>query len=94
MHPVIETHREELRALARRYGVRSIKVFGSMARDEADVESDVDLLVETTPDISGFTLGALLMDAQDLLGRRVDIVTPASLHPAIRARVLREARAI
>ncbi|KON81975.1 nucleotidyltransferase family protein [Azoarcus sp. PA01] len=94
MHPVIETHREELRALARRYGVRSIKVFGSMVRDEADAESDVDLLVETTPDTSGFTLGALLMDAQDLLGRRVDIVTPASLHPAIRARVLREARAI
>jgi predicted nucleotidyltransferase len=94
MHPIIEAHREELRALARRHGVRSIRVFGSMARDDADADSDVDLLVETTPQTSGFVLGALLMDAQDLLGRRVDVVTEAALHPAIRARVLREARPI
>lgn len=94
MHPIIEAHRDELRALARRHGVRSIRVFGSMARDEADTDSDVDLLVETTPQTSGFALGALLMDAQDLLGRRVDVVTEAALHPAIRARVLREARPI
>lgn len=94
MHPLIASHREELRALATRYGMRSIKVFGSMARDDADETSDVDLLVETGPEVSGFTLGALLMDAQDLLGRRVDIVTQSALHPAMRARVLREARTI
>jgi uncharacterized protein len=94
MHPVIETHREELLALANRYGLRSISVFGSMARNEADSGSDVDLLIETAPGTSGFTLGALLMDAQDVLGRKVDIVTRASLHPAIRARVLREAQAL
>ncbi|MBT0962639.1 nucleotidyltransferase family protein [Denitromonas iodatirespirans] len=92
MHPLIERHRDELRALAERYGVRSIKVFGSMARDDADASSDVDLLVETAPDTSGFTLGALLMDAQDILGRHVDLVTEAALHPAMRARVLNEAR--
>lgn len=85
MNPLIETHREALRALATRYGVRSIKVFGSMARDDADASSDVDLLVETGPDTSGFTLGALLMDAQDLLGKRVDVVTESALHPAMRA---------
>lgn len=39
MHPMIESHREALRALARRHGVRSIKVFGSMARDDADASS-------------------------------------------------------
>lgn len=75
MHRLIEIHREELRTLAQRYGIRSIKVFGSMARDDANEDSDVDLLVETGPETSGFALGALLMDAQDLLGRRVDIVT-------------------
>lgn len=94
MHPLIESHRDELRALARRHGIRSIKVFGSMARDDADASSDVDLLVEPGPDTSGFTLGALLMDAQDLLGRQVDVVTESALHPAMRARVLREARAL
>ncbi len=91
MHPMIESHREALRALARRHGVRSIKVFGSMARDDADASSDVDLLVETAPDTSGFVLGALLMDAQDLLGRRVDVVTEKSLHPLLRDSVLTEA---
>jgi len=91
MHPIIETHRDELRALAKRYGIRSIKVFGSMARADADEQSDVDLLVETAPDTSGFVLGALLMDAQDLLGRRVDLVTEKSLHPLMRGRILSEA---
>ena len=92
MHPMIESHCEALRALARRHGVRSIKVFGSLARDDADASSDVDLLVETAPDTSGFVLGALLMDAQDLLGRRVDVVTEKSLHPLMRDRVLNEAQ--
>ena len=92
MHPVIESHREALRALAQRHGVRPIKVFGSMARDDADASSDVDLLVETAPDTSGFVLGALLMDAQGLLGRRVDVVTEKSLHPLLRDRILGEAQ--
>lgn len=92
MHPMIEAHREALRALARSHGVRSIKVFGSMARDDADASSDVDLLVETAPDTSGFALGALLMDAQDILGRRLDVVTEKSLYPLMRDRILREAQ--
>jgi predicted nucleotidyltransferase len=92
MHPLIEQQRHNLRTLAGSYGLRSIKVFGSMARGDAGPESDVDLLVETGPGISGFTLGALLMDAQDLLGRSVDIVTAAALHPAIRDKVLKEAQ--
>ena len=92
MHPMIEINREALRELARRHGMRSVKVFGSMARGDADASSDVDLLVETSPDTSGFALGALLMDAQDLLGRRVDIVTERSLHPLMRDRILSEAQ--
>lgn len=92
MHPFIEQQRHKLRALADSYGLRSIKVFGSMARGDAGPGSDVDLLVETGPGTSGFTLGALLMDAQDLLGRPVDIVTPAALHPTIRDKVLKEAQ--
>lgn len=94
MHPIIEANREALRALALRHGVGAIKVFGSMAREDADVNSDVDLLVETTPNTSGFALGALLMDAQDLLGRRVDVVTEKSLHPLMRDRILSEARTL
>jgi len=92
MHPLIEHQRQNLRALAGSYGLRSIKVFGSMARGGAGPESDVDLLVETGPGVTGLTLGALSMDAQDMLGRPVDIVTLAALHPAIRDKVLREAQ--
>ena len=63
MHPMIEAHRQALRALAQRHGMRSVKVFGSMARDDADASSDVDLLVETAPDTSGFAL----LPAQDAI---------------------------
>ena len=90
MHPRIESHRLQLRALASQYGLNSIQVFGSMAQDDASSLSDVDFLVEGPSQLSGFSLGALLVDAQDLLGRKVDIVTVNSLHPLMRDRVLRE----
>jgi len=90
VHPLIDSHRTQLRSLARRYGLSSMRVFGSMARDDASNASDVDILVEGPTPLSGFLLGALLMDAQDLLGRKVDIVTVNSLHPLMRERVLRD----
>lgn len=91
MHPLIEAHRLEILAIAEYHGIRDVRVFGSMARDEAHDASDVDLLVSLPPEISGLAVGALLMDVQDLLQRRVDVVTEGGLHPALRDRVLREA---
>ena len=95
MHPLIEAHRAELLALARRRGVTGVRVFGSMSRDagsgEAGEGSDVDLLVTLAPGASALALGGLLLDAQELLGRRVDVVTEASLHPALRKRVMESA---
>lgn len=88
MHPLIETHRTELLALARRRGVTGVRVFGSMTRSDSSDNSDVDLLVTLAPGTSALALGGLLLDAQDLLGRRVDVVTEASLHPALRERVM------
>jgi predicted nucleotidyltransferase len=92
MHPIVQEHRDELKALAGRHGLKNISVFGSMARGDADESSDVDLLVDVPTGTSAFVLGEMLMDAQDLLGRRVDIVTRSALHPAMRERVLGEAR--
>ena len=94
MHAVIETHRAEIRAIAERFGFKDVCVFGSMARGDADERSDVDLLVTLPPGKSGLILGALLMDVQDLLGRRVDVVTKRCLHPAFRGRVLNEAQVL
>lgn len=91
MHPQIESHRSELVALAERRGVTGVRVFGSMSRSDARVGSDVDLLVTLAPGTSALALGGLLLDAQELLGRRVDVVTEASLHPALRERVLADA---
>lgn len=91
MHPLIENHRTEILALAERHGLRNVRVFGSMARGDARADSDVDLLVTLPPGKSALALGGLLMDAQDLLGRRVDVVSERGLHPALRERVLSEA---
>ena len=91
MHPLIENNRAEILALAERHGIRDVRVFGSMVRGEADDTSDVDLLVSLPRDKTGLALGGLLMDVQDLLQRRVDVITEGGLHPALRDRVLREA---
>ena len=94
MHPLIETHRAQLLALASRRGVTDVRVFGSMSRgdgnteSDSDSDSDVDLLVTLAPGISALALGGLLLDAQELLGRRVDVATEASLHPSLRERVM------
>lgn len=91
MHPLIEKHRTEILALAERHGVRDVRIFGSMARGDANDVSDVDLLVSLSPGRTGLALGGLLMDVQKLLRRRVDVVTERGLHPALRDRVLKEA---
>ena len=91
MHSLIEAHRSEILALAERRGIRDVRVFGSMARGDADETSDVDLLVTLPPGRTGLALGGLLMDVQKLLRRRVEVLTEHALHPALRERILREA---
>jgi predicted nucleotidyltransferase len=91
MHPLLEKHRSDLRSLASRYRLSSLRVFGSMARGDASDQSDVDFLIESEETLSGFTIGALLMDAEEMLGRKVDVVTLNALHPKIRDHVLKEA---
>jgi hypothetical protein len=51
----------------------------------------VDILVDLEKGRSALALGGLLMDLQDLLGKRVDVVTPAALHPKIRENILKQA---
>jgi predicted nucleotidyltransferase len=91
MHPLIESHRVALLALARKRGVTRVRVFGSMSRGDAHEDSDVDLLVTLSPGTSALALGGLVIDAEALLGRHVDVVTEAGLHPAFRERVLADA---
>ena len=68
-----------------------MRVFGSAARGQAGIESDIDFLVELDPGRSVLDLGGLQMDLQAMLGIHVDVVTPKGLRPRIRESVLREA---
>ena len=88
---IVTKHREQILSLAEKYGASDVRVFGSFARGTADEKSDVDFLVNLAPGRSLFDLGGLLYELQELIGRRVDVVTPAGLRPRIRDRVLREA---
>ncbi len=88
---LLRSNREEILRLASRHGARNVRVFGSVARGEADERSDVDLLVDLEPGRSLLDLGGLLMDLRDLLRRNVDVVTERGLKARIRSRVLQEA---
>ena len=76
---------------ARKFGARSVRLFGSLARWDADAASDIDLLVELEPGRSLLDLGGMQFELEALLGRHVDVVTERGLRPRIRDRVLREA---
>lgn len=69
-----------------------MRVFGSHARGEAAAASDLDLLVDMAPDRDLLDLIAFKLDIEDLLGRRVDVLTEAALSPYLREEVLAEAR--
>ena len=80
--------------IARKFGARSVRLFGSLARGEADAASDIDLLVELEPGRSLLDLSGMQFELEALLGRHVDVVTERGLRPRIRDRVLREAVAL
>lgn len=83
--------REEILRLCETYGARNLRVFGSVARGEADAQSDVDFLVEMEPGRSLFDLGGLQYELERLLDRPVDVVTERGLKARVHDRVLREA---
>jgi predicted nucleotidyltransferase len=72
------------------YGVRNIRVFGSVARGDNNAASDVDLLVDLDQGRTLFDLAGFVADVQDLLGVRVDVVTVGGLR-YLRDQILSEA---
>ena len=88
---LFQEKREVILQIARRHGAYNVRVFGSVARGEAKPDSNVDFLVDLDEGRSLFDLGGLLIDLQELLGCRVDVVTEKGLRSRIRERVLREA---
>jgi hypothetical protein len=86
--------RTEILRVAAKHGAKNVRVFGSFVRGEATETSDLDLLVDFEPDRSLLDQSALVVELQDLLGRKVDVVTEAGLYWLLRRRILREARAL
>jgi predicted nucleotidyltransferase len=88
---LLKEKREEILRIAAKHGARNVRVFGSVARGEADERSDIDFLVEMEPGRSLLDLGGLQYELERLLGCPVDVVTERGLKARIRDRVLREA---
>jgi predicted nucleotidyltransferase len=88
---LVKENRKDILRIAARYGARNVRIFGSIVRGEIRADSDIDFLVDMEPGRSLFDLGGLLMDLQDLLACKVDVVTEKGLRARIRDHVLKEA---
>src|SRR5258706_6185863 len=91
INELLKNKKTEIFRLAQVHGARIVRVFGSVARGEANPSSDVDFLVQFEQGRSLFDRIGLMQDLEELLGRRVDVVTDKNLHWYIRSRVLEEA---
>jgi len=87
----LQSKREDILRIAERQGAQNVRIFGSVARGEADESSDIDFLVDMGPNRSPFFPGGLIADLEEYLGRKVDIITENGLRERIRERVLQEA---
>lgn len=88
---VVLEKREEIQRIAAQHGALNVRVFGSVARDEANQDSDLDLLIETGPNLSPWFPAGLILDLENLLGCKVEVVTERALNPLFRDKVLTEA---
>jgi uncharacterized protein len=87
----LRTYRTQLREIVARHGALRPRIFGSAIRGNDTEESDLDLLVDPTSQTTLMTLAAIQLEAERLLGVRVDVLTPKSLPKTFRDRVLLEA---
>lgn len=86
--------KKKLIAVLRKYSVKRAALFGSIVRGELTEESDIDLLIEFEGRRSLLDLAGLKLELQELLGRRVDVLTYRSLHPLLKEKILSEQEVI
>jgi uncharacterized protein len=90
----LRAHRAEIREIVASHHATNVRVFGSSARNEDEDGSDLDLLVDPTPETSLFDLAEIQLKLQALLGVPVDVLTPKGLPEKIRARAIAEAKPV
>lgn len=88
LEQLIEEKRDEILRLAVKHGAQNVRLFGSVARGEDRPDRDVDFLVEVGPTTSSWFPAGLILDLEQALGRRVEIVTNQGLNHHLRERVL------
>jgi len=88
---LIQEKREDILRIAASHGASKVRLFGSVARGEAQPDSDIDFLVEMESDRSLLDRIALIQDLEDLLGKKVDVATVKGLREVWRDRILNEA---
>ncbi|HLO31991.1 MAG TPA: nucleotidyltransferase family protein [Anaerolineales bacterium] len=84
---LLKSHKRRLK----KFGIHSLSIFGSVARDQARKNSDVDILVDFEKPVGLFEYARLKMYLEGVLGREVDLVTPEALRKELREEILREA---
>jgi uncharacterized protein len=89
---LLQAKREEILRTAATHGASNVRVFGSVARGEAGENSDIDLLIDLEQGRSLLDQAGLMVELEDLLGRKVDVVTEQGLYWLLRRRILKEAR--
>lgn len=91
---LLEKHREPIRKIVASHRAMNARVFGSASRGDDRIDSDLDILIDPTPDTTLFDIGAIRHELLQLLGVPVDVVTPNALPERFREEVLREAKPV
>jgi predicted nucleotidyltransferase len=92
---LLQEKRDRILEIAAHHGAFNVRLFGSVARGEETEDSDIDFLIDYDPTkTTPWFPGGLLMDLQDLLGRKVDVLTEDGVSPWIKERVFSEAKTL
>ena len=90
----IRQHQQKILELAEQFGIKNLRIFGSVAKGQDTENSDLDLLVEASPTTTLFDICALQIELEELLNLKVDVATDNSLPPKFKEEVLRYANAL
>jgi len=90
----LESNREAIRRVVESHRARNARVFGSVLTEEDDEASDLDILIDPTPETTLMDVAAIQVELQQILGVNVDVLTPKALPVTFRSKVIAEAKPV